>query len=77
MLEDTQDREEIIERVAALDIGKAEVVVCVRVPSPTQPGVPPTHTKKTPRRTMTARSQGGVVAVWAGRCGAVRSRHCS
>ena len=38
MLEDTQDREEIIERVAALDIGKAEVVVCVRVPSPTQPG---------------------------------------
>jgi transposase len=38
MLEDTQDHEEIIERVAALDIGKAEVVVCVRVPSPTQPG---------------------------------------
>ena len=38
MLEDTQDREEIIERVAALDIGKAEVVVCVRVPSLTQPG---------------------------------------
>ena len=38
MLEDTQDREEIIERVAALDIGKAEVVVCVRVPSTTQPG---------------------------------------
>ena len=38
MLEETEDREEIIERVAALDIGKAEVVVCVRVPSPTQPG---------------------------------------
>ena len=38
MLEDTQDREEIIERVAALDIGKAEVVVCVRVPSPDTPG---------------------------------------
>ena len=38
MLEDTQDLEEIIERVAALDIGKAEVVVCVRVPSPNQPG---------------------------------------
>ena len=37
MLEDTQDLEEIIERVAALDIGKAEVVVCVRVPSPTSP----------------------------------------
>jgi transposase len=38
MLEDTQDHEEIIERVAALDIGKAEVVACVRVPSPQNPG---------------------------------------
>ena len=32
MMEETEDREEIIERVAALDIGKAELVVCVRVP---------------------------------------------
>ena len=32
MLEETADREEIIERVAALDIGKAELVCCVRVP---------------------------------------------
>lgn len=32
MLEETQEREEIIERVAALDIGKAELVCCVRVP---------------------------------------------
>jgi transposase len=32
VLEETSDREEIIERVAALDIGKAEVVCCVRVP---------------------------------------------
>ena len=38
MLEDTQDHEEIIERVAALDIGKAELVACVRVPSRDQPG---------------------------------------
>jgi transposase len=38
MMEETEDREEIIERVAALDIGKAEVVACVRVPSPTTPG---------------------------------------
>ncbi len=30
MLEETQEREEIIERVAALDIGKAELVCCVR-----------------------------------------------
>ena len=32
MLQETQDREEIIERVAALDIGKAELACCVRVP---------------------------------------------
>jgi hypothetical protein len=34
MLEETHDTEEIIQRVAALDIGKAELVCCVRVPSP-------------------------------------------
>ena len=33
MLEPTQDDEQIVERIAALDIGKAEVVCCVRVPS--------------------------------------------
>ncbi len=32
MSEETQDEQEIIERVAALDIGKAELVCCVRVP---------------------------------------------
>ena len=32
MLQETADREEIVERVAALDIGKAELVCCVRVP---------------------------------------------
>jgi hypothetical protein len=34
MLEDSHDAEEIIARVAALDIGKAELVCCVRVPGP-------------------------------------------
>src|SRR5674476_1283548 len=34
MLEETQDEQEIIARVAALDIGKAELVCCVRVPDP-------------------------------------------
>jgi hypothetical protein len=29
MLRDSEDTEEIIERVAALDIGKAELVACV------------------------------------------------
>ncbi|MFC0530976.1 hypothetical protein [Phytohabitans kaempferiae] len=38
MLEETRDRDEIVERVAALDIGKAEVVCCVRVPSPSGSG---------------------------------------
>ena len=32
VLAEAVDREEIIERVAALDVGKAEVVCCVRVP---------------------------------------------
>ncbi len=32
MLEETQETEEIIQRVAALDIGKAELVCCIRVP---------------------------------------------
>ena len=34
MLEETLDEQEIIARVAALDIGKAELVCCVRVPDP-------------------------------------------
>jgi transposase len=38
MLAKTQDNEEIIERVAALDIGKAELMCCVRVPDEDRPG---------------------------------------
>lgn len=38
MLEQTQDSEEIVARVAALDIGKAEVMCCVRVPDEAQSG---------------------------------------
>ena len=38
MLQESQDREEIVERVAALDIGKAELVCCVRVPNPDRAG---------------------------------------
>ena len=38
MLKETHDTEDIIQRVAALDIGKAELVCCVRVPSPATPG---------------------------------------
>jgi transposase len=38
VLHDSEDSEEIIERVAALDIGKAELVACIRVPNPDRPG---------------------------------------
>ena len=38
MLTTTHDTEEIIERVAALDIGKAELMCCVRVPDEDHPG---------------------------------------
>jgi transposase len=38
VLEETQEIEEIIQRVAALDIGKAELTCCVRVPSPGKRG---------------------------------------
>jgi hypothetical protein len=35
MLAESDDEAQIIARVAALDIGKAELVCCVRVPAPT------------------------------------------
>jgi hypothetical protein len=38
VLQETNDTEEIIQRVAALDIGKAELVCCARVASPDTPG---------------------------------------
>jgi transposase len=38
VLQETADREQIIERVAALDIGKAELMCCVRVPHEGKPG---------------------------------------
>jgi transposase len=33
-----EDNEEIIERVAAIDVGKTEAVVCIRIPDPRKPG---------------------------------------
>jgi transposase len=38
MLEQANDHEEIIQRVAALDIGKASLVCCIRVPDDNVPG---------------------------------------
>ena len=37
-MQGVEDNEEIIERVAAIDIGKSELVACVRVPDPGRPG---------------------------------------
>jgi transposase len=38
VLREDQQVEEIVARVAALDVGKAELVCCVRVPHPARPG---------------------------------------
>jgi transposase len=38
VLEETHDRDQIIQRVAALDVGKAELTCCARVPSPGKRG---------------------------------------
>src|SRR5215472_17016224 len=38
MLTESEEHEEIIERVAALDIGKAELMCCARIPDPARPG---------------------------------------
>jgi transposase len=34
MLAESEDKEQILPRVAAVDIGKAELVCCVRLPAP-------------------------------------------
>jgi transposase len=60
VLEETQEREEIIERVAALDIGKASVVCCVRVPNSAKPGgarLQEVHTYSTMTRALTGMAQ--------------------
>jgi transposase len=38
VLEEVEDSEQVIERIAALDIGKAGVTCCVRLPSQARPG---------------------------------------
>jgi transposase len=38
VLEETHDNDQIIQRVAALDVGKAELTCCVRVPGPGKSG---------------------------------------
>src|SRR5215216_4629298 len=38
VLEETHDNDQIIQRVAALDVGKAELTCCIRVPGPGKSG---------------------------------------
>ena len=58
MLITTHDNEEIIERVAALDIGKAELMCCVRGVDPPYPGRS-CETQRMPRSAAAANSGSG------------------
>lgn len=53
MLAESQDEEQIIARVAALDIGKAELVCCVRVPGPGRKRLQEVSTHSTMTRSVT------------------------
>ena len=52
MLEETQETEEIIQRVAALDIGKAELTCCVRVPGTSSRRLQEVRTYQTMTRSL-------------------------
>ena len=52
MLEPAQDSQDIIERIAALDIGKAELTCCVRVPGPSGRRVQEVTTHPTMTRSL-------------------------
>jgi hypothetical protein len=54
VLEETNQTEEIVERVAALDIGKAELVCCVRVPGKAGKRLQAVTTYATMTRTLLA-----------------------
>jgi hypothetical protein len=53
MLTESQDLEQIIARVAALDIGKAELVCCVRIPGPRKRRLQEVSTHSTMTRSLT------------------------
>ena len=50
-MQESKDDSVIIERVAALDVGKAEVVCCARVPSPGSGSGPPSGRRSQEVRT--------------------------
>ncbi|MBE3074822.1 MAG: IS110 family transposase [Actinobacteria bacterium] len=55
-MEVEHDEQEIIQRVAALDVGKAELVCCVRVPGPGRPRMQEVRTFLTMTRSLLAMS---------------------
>jgi transposase len=52
MLAESEDEEQIVERVAALDIGKAELVCCVRIPGPGKKRLQEVSTHSTMTRSL-------------------------
>src|SRR3954453_9305946 len=63
MLQETQDGDGLaVERIAALDIGKAEVACCVRVPSPRGKGGRAQEVATYSTMTRSAAGAGGPVA---------------
>jgi transposase len=62
MLEETPDDGVIIERVAAVDVGKAEVVCCVRVPSPERAGARAQEVRTYPTMTRSLMAMGDWLA---------------
>jgi transposase len=52
VLEETSQTEEIVERVAALDVGKAELACCVRVPGRAGKRLQEVTTHKTMTRSL-------------------------
>lgn len=53
MLKESHDEEQIIARVAALDIGKAELVCCVRLPGTGRTRLQEVSTHSTMTRSLT------------------------
>jgi transposase len=62
MLQETTDDGVIIERVAGVDIGKAEVVCCVRVPSPDRAGARAQEVRTYPTMTRSLAALGDWLA---------------
>ena len=58
MLQETQDEGVIIERIAAIDIGKAEVVCCARVPAPGRVGARAQEVRTYPAMTRSLAAMG-------------------